>query len=71
MHLQSIREFELNVEEKQRRIQRGQDKEADLRLELKAWQMARKRAGHALRRQVWDDLEVPGRAIQVIKMKLL
>ena len=57
-------EFELNTEEKQRRVAAGQDREAGLHLELKAWQVARKRAGLNIRKQVWDDLEVPGRAIR-------
>lgn len=45
------REFELNVEEKTRRLARGRDREADLQLELRAWQMARWRAGQELRKQ--------------------
>ena len=59
------REFELNSEEKLRRVQGGREQEADLQLELRAWQMARYRTGQRLRRQVWDDLEVKGQAIQV------
>ncbi len=60
-------EFELNSEEKQRRWLAGQEKEAGLRLELKAWQAARKKAGLNIRKEVWDDLEVPGRAIRSLQ----
>ena len=59
------RDFELNSDEKMRRIRAGTDREIDLQLELKAWQMARYRSGQRLRRQVWEDLEVRGQAIQV------
>ena len=56
-------EFELNAEEKQRRAAAGQEREASLHLELRARQAARRRAGLRIRKEVWDDLEVPGRAV--------
>ena len=59
------REFELNSDEKLRRTQFGCEQEIDLQLELRAWQMARNRSGLRLRRQVWEDLEIKGKAIQV------
>ena len=60
-------EFELNQDEKQRRITASLDKESNLKLELKAWQMARGKLGQQVRKQVWDDMEVQGRAIRVIR----
>ncbi len=57
-------EFELNTEEKQRRIAAGQEKEANLHLELRAWQTARRKTGLNIRKEVWDDLEVRGMAVR-------
>ncbi len=56
-------EFELNAEERQRRMAEAQEEEAELRLEMRARQAAMVRAGGAIRKEVWDDLEFPGRAI--------
>ena len=35
------REFELDVEEQHRRVEEGKEKVADLRMELRAWNLAR------------------------------
>ena len=40
-------------------------KEEDLRLELKAWQLAREKVGQRIRKQVWDNMEIKGRSIKV------
>ncbi len=60
-----VHEFELDVEEQQKRVNEGLDKEDDLRLELKAWQLARQKVGQRIRKKVWDDMEVKGRSIMV------
>ena len=39
-------------------------------MELKAWQLARERVGQKIRKQVWDSMEVKGRSIKVISVKL-
>ena len=44
---------------------KGWDREEELMLELKAWQMARKKVGKRIRKQVWDDMEVKGMSIKV------
>lgn len=59
------RDFELDSEEKFRRIHEGQDREVDLRLELKAEQWARKKMAQNIRQDVWDDMAVKGKAVQV------
>ena len=64
-------DFELNSEEKQKRIQQGLQKEASLQLELKAWQLARKKVGLAVRREIWDDMEVKGRCIKARRWREL
>ena len=61
-------EFELDVEEQQRRVHEGLDREDDLRFELKAWQMARSRVGQKIRKKVWDDMDVVGRSIKGMKV---
>ena len=58
-------EFELDVEEQQKRIHEGWDKEEDLMLELQAWQVARRKVGKRIRKEVWDDMEVKGMSIKV------
>ena len=35
-------------------------------VELKAWQVARKKVGKKIRKQVWDDMEVKGMSIKGI-----
>lgn len=62
-----VHEFELDVEEQQRRVNEGLDKEDDLRFELKAWQLSRHRIGQKIRKKVWDDMEVKGRSINGIQ----
>ena len=62
-------EFELDVEEQQRRVNDGEDKEDDLRFELKAWQLARQKVGQKIRKKVWDDMEVKGRSINGMKVR--
>ena len=62
-------DFELNAEEKQRRIIKGQEREAALHLELRAWQLARKKVGQQVQKRVWQDMEVKGRAIKVNKIQ--
>ena len=44
---------------------KGWDKEEDLMLELRAWQLARMKVGKRIRKQVWDDMEVKGMSIKV------
>ena len=56
-------EFELNTEEKQKRIQSGIQREANLHLELRAWQMARKKAALTVRKEIWDDFQVKGKSV--------
>ena len=63
-------EFELDVEEQQRRVHDGEDKEDDLRFELKAWQLARQKVGQKIRKKVWDDMEVKGRSINGMKVRI-
>ena len=63
-------EFELDVEEQQRRKNEGLDKEEDLMLELRAWQLARKKVGRKIKKEVWDDMEVKGRCISGMNEKL-
>ena len=63
-----VHDFELDVEEQQRRVNEGMDKEDDLRFELKAWQIARHRVGQKVRKKVWDDMEVKGRSINGIQV---
>ena len=63
-------EFELDVDEQQRRKNEGLDKEEDLMLELRAWQLARKKVGRKIKKEVWDDMEVKGRCIKGMKDKL-
>ena len=62
-------EFELDVDEQQRRVNDGEDKEDDLRFELKAWQLARQKVGQKIRKKVWDDMEVKGRSINGMKVR--
>jgi hypothetical protein len=62
-----VHEFELDVQEQQRRVNNGLDKEDDLRLELKAWQLARQKVGQKIRKRVWDDMDVKGRSIKGIR----
>ena len=62
-------EFELDVGEQQRRVNDGEDKEDDLRFELKAWQLARQKVGQKIRKKVWDDMEVKGRSINGMKVR--
>ena len=62
-------EFELDVDEQQRRVNDGEDKEDDLRFELKAWQLARQKVGQKIRKTVWDDMEVKGRSINGMKVR--
>ena len=64
-----VHDFELDVEEQQRRVNEGIDKEDDLRFELKAWQIARHRVGQKVRKKVWDDMEVKGRTINGIQVE--
>ena len=63
-------DFELNSEEKQRRILKGQEREAALHLELRAWQMARRKVGLEVQKKVWHDMDVKGRAIKVSGEKI-
>ena len=65
-----VHDFELDVEEQQRRVNEGMDKEDDLRFELKAWQIARHRVGQKVRKKVWDDMEVKGRTINGIQVRV-
>ena len=58
-------DFELNTEEKERRVKEGQEQEESLSFELRAWQMARRKLGLKIRKDVWDEMEVTGKSIKV------
>ena len=47
------------------RHQRGNDGEMELTLELQSRQVVQKRMGQRIRKEVWDDMEVKGKAIKV------
>ena len=58
------REFELDVEEQNRRIEEGKEKVADLKMELQAWNLARAECAMKVKRQVWSSLETPGKCLK-------
>mgnify|MGYP001409473392 CR=1 FL=1 len=60
------REFELDVEEQHRRIDQGKDAVSDLKLELKAWNLARAECAVKVKSQVWSSLETPGKFLKGI-----
>jgi hypothetical protein len=51
-------------------MQNGVDGENDLRLELKSRQIVQRRMGQRIRKEVWDDMEVKGKAIRVRQIAL-
>ena len=57
------REFELDVDEQTRRLAQGEDKVADLKTDLKAWNIARREVAMSVKGDVWDKMEVQGRNI--------
>ncbi len=63
-------EFELNVEEKQKRLAASNEREALLKVELRARHVAKKNLATTLRKQLWDDVDVRGKAIKVQKNTL-
>ena len=58
------REFELDVEEQNRRIEDGKEKVSDLKMELKAWNLVRAECALKVKRQVWSSLETPGKCLK-------
>ena len=59
--------FELDVDEQSRQIAEGEDKVADLKMDLKAWTLARQQVSIKIKKEVWDKMEVPGRNLTGIK----
>ena len=57
------RQFELDVEEQARQVAEGEDKVADLKMDLKAWTQARQQVSIKVKKEVWDKMEVPGRSL--------
>ena len=57
------REFELDVEEQNRRVEEGRYRAADLETELRAWNLARAQVALRVKDQVWRSMETPGRAL--------
>ena len=58
------REFELDVDEQTRRLAQGEDKVADLKTDLKAWNIARREVAMSVKGDVWDKMEVQGRSLK-------
>ena len=63
----SRRQFELDVEEQGRQVAEGGDKVADLKMDLRAWTLARQQVSMRVKKEVWDSMEVPGRSLQGIR----
>ncbi len=63
------REFELDSEEKQKRYQTGLERESEVRLDMKAREMARRKVGLRVRKEIWEDMEVKGKALKVRRIK--
>ena len=63
------RQFELDVEEQGRQVAEGEDKVADLKMDLKAWTLARQQVSIQVKKEVWDKMEVPGRSLVGIQTK--
>ena len=61
------RQFELDVEEQARQVAEGGDKVADLRMDLRAWTLARQQVSMKVKGEVWDRMEVAGRSLQGIR----
>ena len=59
--------FELDVDEQTRQIAEGEDKVADLKMDLKAWTLARQQVALKIKKDVWDKMEVAGRSLISIK----
>ena len=59
--------FELDVDEQTRQIAEGEDKVADLKMDLKAWTLARQQVSLKVKKDVWDKMEVAGRCLIGIK----
>ena len=61
------RQFELDVEEQARQVAEGGDKVADLKMDLRAWTLARQQVSMRVKKEVWDSMEVPGRSLEGIR----
>ena len=59
--------FELDVDEQSRQIAEGEDKVADLKMDLRAWTLARQQVSIKIKKDVWDKMEVAGRSLTGIK----
>lgn len=65
------RQFELDVEEQGRQVAEGEDKVADLKMDLRAWTLARQQVSMKVKKEVWDKMEVPGRSLQGIMIPVV
>jgi len=63
------REFELDIEEQNRRVEEGKEKVSDLMMELKAWNLARAECALRVKRQVWSNLETPGKYLKGVNSR--
>ena len=61
------RQFELDVDEQARQVAEGGDKVADLKMDLRAWTLARQQVSMKVKGEVWDRMEVAGRSLQGIR----
>ena len=59
--------FELDVDEQTRQIAEGEDKVADMKMDLKAWTLARQQVSIKVKKEVWDKMEVAGRSLTGIR----
>ena len=57
------RQFELDVEEQSRQVAEGEDKVGDLKMDLRAWSLARQQISIKVKKEVWDKMFVSGRSL--------
>jgi hypothetical protein len=63
------REFELDVEEQNRRVEEGRYRAAELETELRAWNLARAQVARRVKDQVWASMETPGRSLCGLRLR--
>ena len=63
------RQFELDVEEQGRQVAEGEDKVGDLKMDLRAWNLARQQVSIKVKKEVWDKMFVSGRSLVGIQTK--
>ncbi len=63
------REFELDVEEQNRRVEEGRYRAAELETELRAWNLARTQVALRIKDQVWTSMKTTGRALCGVRMQ--